>query len=112
MATGKEDAGADVGVAEATQVRPLLPLPLHISRYYGVGAIVDCTPSNAKKYAINPTGSDAGPCGPHGSHKMRAVDRNRMIVIKFSHQSLGSSEPYGVGPPASDHTYTAITSSN
>ena len=55
-----------------------------------------------KKYAINPPGSDAGPCGPHG----------RMIVINFSHQPLGSSEPYGVGPPASDHTYTAITSSN
>jgi hypothetical protein len=28
MATGEEGAGADIGVAEATQVRPLLPLPL------------------------------------------------------------------------------------
>jgi len=41
MATGEEGAGADVGVAEATQVRPLLPPLLTSSRYYGVVAIVD-----------------------------------------------------------------------
>jgi len=52
MATGEEGAGSDLGLAEATQVRPPLPLLTlrSLRNYYRLGYLF----AHANNYAITP----------------------------------------------------------